>query len=734
MDFYALNKYVIDTATMLNDCSMMEMVASVAQPGQWYVSHWFGLPILHFMRCIDKHMKEREHSENVFYWVFAFACRPHSDTLEICQKPHHFDSYTVMQQCTGMLMVVDDVLSYPDGTRSEPGTIFTRIWTGLEGYLAFKNQNHHKHIGRKERMLFDFAMFRTQDERDDKKKEEKIQKKAKGPTSSSHVRLLLDGLTPEEKRVELIDGPGHGVQMKTLRESMFPISLLAAGLTYHVENCHAHKPKDRIYMLNCFADRVLADVAKVEPDLVPSPNFEKLNRQVRSSIAVKIWRQAAEQGNVEHMGLVKVLSEAEWLESLEMSFRSSKKLSNLDVDFLAQGLPQRLKTLSIDMFSCEYIGDLGLMHLALSLPASLTHLELNCARCTEISHHGFGPLGEHLPAGIEELVLDFGYCHRIDNQGFAKFCHGLGPHMTRLNLCFSDCGLLNDDSHIAMSKKLPAMRHLHTLHLKFLNCTKITDKGFMAMCNKLPHTLQFLQLDYEGCTRLAGDGLAALGRNLSHELHEFHLDLRRLDMTPAWADEVVDTDGDAITDASQIAGMKRSGNKKKVNNDPEFSGLMGDHEIAALIRGLPHFRLTKLYIDLSGCGAGFGDMAIATLGDNMPVHLANLFLNFANCQRITDHGFAALAEGLPRGLRIFSLDFSGCKQIGNPGVAALAAVLPRLLFLLSLNLHVDGTTVADEKKEICADFNKLKAWVPPRGLAAKPAEGAMLVGLSHVTH
>ena len=56
---YDCNTYVILPATAEKECSMVELMASEEQPPHYFVSHWWGEPIVDFLRCLRRHAEAR---------------------------------------------------------------------------------------------------------------------------------------------------------------------------------------------------------------------------------------------------------------------------------------------------------------------------------------------------------------------------------------------------------------------------------------------------------------------------------------------------------------------------------------------------------------------------------------------------------------------------------------------------------------------------------------------------
>ena len=64
---YDCNTYVILPATAEKECSMVELMASEEQPPHYFVSHWWGEPIVDFLRCLRRHAEARRLEYKVGY-------------------------------------------------------------------------------------------------------------------------------------------------------------------------------------------------------------------------------------------------------------------------------------------------------------------------------------------------------------------------------------------------------------------------------------------------------------------------------------------------------------------------------------------------------------------------------------------------------------------------------------------------------------------------------------------
>lgn len=54
VNLYDAVRYVIKPATNARQCSLVELMATRAQPPKWFVSHWWGHPVLRTLHCLEQ--------------------------------------------------------------------------------------------------------------------------------------------------------------------------------------------------------------------------------------------------------------------------------------------------------------------------------------------------------------------------------------------------------------------------------------------------------------------------------------------------------------------------------------------------------------------------------------------------------------------------------------------------------------------------------------------------------
>ena len=74
VNLYDIKERIIKTRTETKQSSYVELIATKAQIPKWFVSHWWGEPIISMIMCLRQHVKDRGLSpEDTFYWICVSA-------------------------------------------------------------------------------------------------------------------------------------------------------------------------------------------------------------------------------------------------------------------------------------------------------------------------------------------------------------------------------------------------------------------------------------------------------------------------------------------------------------------------------------------------------------------------------------------------------------------------------------------------------------------------------------
>ena len=145
---YDACRYVIKPMTAARRASYVEIVALTEQRPKWFVSHWWGEPVLTFIKCVAQHAFSRgeitglkcegdwRHSlkakagpptELAAYWVCAYANNQWDLGSSVTSDPSQTSFYKAIGLSKGTVTVLD-----------HDAITFTRIWCSFEIYTSIK--------------------------------------------------------------------------------------------------------------------------------------------------------------------------------------------------------------------------------------------------------------------------------------------------------------------------------------------------------------------------------------------------------------------------------------------------------------------------------------------------------------------------------------------------------------------------------------------------------------------
>jgi len=236
---YDLNSHVIKPATYDKQCSMVELIATEEQAPEYFVSHWWGEPVVEFLACLEQHAKDRGlHPDYAAYWVCAYAnCQWRlAEELPADAPLDQTPFYRAMSLPTtkGTVSVLD-----------KNGVCFTRIWCVYELFTS---------------LVGDFSSACTYD----------MYTVSGRGDSKVPVGITMGLATVDEDAMA-----------KGLREQHFPIELLDRGISFECREGETTEEGDKI--------RILATIEQ-------NGAAEKLDCIVHSYVAGAGMRRALEEG------------------------------------------------------------------------------------------------------------------------------------------------------------------------------------------------------------------------------------------------------------------------------------------------------------------------------------------------------------------------------------------------------------------------------------------------------
>jgi hypothetical protein len=128
---YDAARYVIKPATYVKQCSLVELIAFGEQVPLYFVSHWWGEPVLNFVKCLEQHAVDRKLGVDSPYWVCAYANNQWKLDDEIGGSLEESSFRKAMKLSFGTVTVLD-----------EGSITFSRIWCGYEIFTSLAGDSH----------------------------------------------------------------------------------------------------------------------------------------------------------------------------------------------------------------------------------------------------------------------------------------------------------------------------------------------------------------------------------------------------------------------------------------------------------------------------------------------------------------------------------------------------------------------------------------------------------------
>ncbi|CAB9514706.1 Kinesin light chain [Seminavis robusta] len=354
---YDLVQHYIVPITKERKCSYVELIAPGPQKPDWFVSHWWGEPILQFVACLEKHAKDRfpaKRPDQIFYWVCAYANNQHSLDEELYQStPDESSFFRAMEQSVGTVSILDKDM-----------VVFSRIWCSFEVVVSLR-QNEMKTFedNNDSRYLYDLYTM-------------------KDTSDGTRAVGLRDG--------DCSRGRGF---------PSFP-----QALDICIQKAKASVPEDRTMILNYIVGRQ-QDQAHESP-LKQHKAYDEVNAVLRGRFAEATYRLALEQGSVPMEKYRAALAQYPGLVKLWMDFRNCPPFAKEARHFIDSALPQHLHTLSLDLDENVFVKlDDGFAN-GLSRLVKLASLSLSLRDCWALESLGSLPASLGRCSSVEVLSLD----------------------------------------------------------------------------------------------------------------------------------------------------------------------------------------------------------------------------------------------------------------------------------------------------------------------------------------
>lgn len=435
LNHYHLSDFIIIPMTMPARCSYVEAVAFSldGQMPSWFVSHWWGMPILEAFSDLRAHACLRSPEScgvTTAYWICTFAVTQYGSALrELPPDPRQFDFFKALLPCQGVLVLVDSGrpgVSYPE--------VFNRTWCVFEVSVATYALSH---------LWMDMAAM----------------------DENGEVQVLTEGLTQKEKFMDNMprESPWQesGRTTRLRREEGFPVRLLRGGLEVDLRSSSASSDADKLGILKAVVGHDAEEENKAKELDLENPLFEAVDKRLRAKFALMALRTAIQQridiSDAGEMPLARAIREDFSAKVIDMNLTSCWQLDDFDARTLATCIPQegQLRQININFTSCYRLTSVNDLLQSIAGTKKLTDVKLDFSNCTGLGYNrcsANGPLGQHCGelisfakgvsgnTSMRKLDLNFQGCHRCSGvvEEAATFMRTI-PQLTDLRVLSPDC-------------------------------------------------------------------------------------------------------------------------------------------------------------------------------------------------------------------------------------------------------------------------------------------------------
>jgi len=464
-NLYDTVHHFIKPATMQRKCSYVELVAEGPQLAQWFVSHWWGEPVVQFIACVAKHLHHRQLAETVPYWVCAYANNQWQLNDELGRTPSTSSFRRALDVSHGTLSILDN-----------SATVYTRIWCDYEVFVTLDKSTWTTH-------LYDIYTWQ------------------KGEALG-----LTDGVAQIDQR----GASWWWEDRKQKRERNFPFELARAAMQIQVQCGEASVEEDRRRILHAICG---SDGAPSQEPPLEHPNYEAVNATLHARFALTSWILALQHGqSIECYARALSVSH---LTRISLSFRSKSYATDAMLKTLAMALPSTLKELCLVMTRCKKVSDEGIVALSgaiQSLPLEHLHLDFAHDLITDSAMEALCP---NMPRSVRNLWLSIGMCNEISDISVQHLADTLGARAVALEQFFVSlvqCPRLTGQSLRCLGPAV-AGRALRSYSLLLGSC-QLEDEDLLVALDCLPQGLEEFFLDCWACKKLSSRVLTALGEKL----------------------------------------------------------------------------------------------------------------------------------------------------------------------------------------------------------------------------
>mmetsp|Transcript_117685 Transcript_117685/g.344674 ORF Transcript_117685/g.344674 Transcript_117685/m.344674 type:complete len:642 (-) Transcript_117685:204-2129(-) len=468
-NLYHLNERLIMPCTAGFKCSFVELVASRAEDQQpeFFVSHWWGEPVVHFVMCLQHFVAARRPSRAVF-WVCAYANNQHDLNGDLADNPAESSFKRALDLSKGTLMVLDS-----------NATPFTRVWCAFEVLISLRQRDK----------TFDFVAF-VPDEASIGPREPQLPEVCGGELRfPGRADIITEGYVPGDHEgkgrrmtVGQVTRPPGPMDIKAAREASFPMSIALRAIKMSVQTASASIDADRVHILSAIAGSRDLDANPPKDH----PNYDAMNSAIRSRFAVAVIVNVARDHPEEVGSFIRAICSDAARAELDLQVPNS----SFDDDMLRE--------------------------LAESLPRGMESLGLGLGG-TPVQDGGVVALGQSLERlrALRSCSL-YVNSRTLTSKAAASLGAGVGAlaNLSSLTLLFTDTKVDNAGAE-SIAQGIASLRQLAYLQLGF-SYTPVTDPGLVSIAAALSgkSSLRHLRLTANN-TRVGSEAAAAVGQCLA---------------------------------------------------------------------------------------------------------------------------------------------------------------------------------------------------------------------------
>jgi len=489
VNLYDLNQSLILPLTERRNCAFKELFTTGDSLPTYYVSHWWGEPVLDFIRCCEYHAERHGFSpDEAQYWVCAYANRQHDLGADLGDDPSKSSFNKTMALARGVLLVCDMNL-----------VVASRIWVDFELYRTVAMQSG-----------LDITMHAN---------------------GSPHL-IAASGL------------PNETPYQKNKREQNFPFALLCKKmLKVELHKGDSSMPIDKVRILNTMIEHRPLDsdevLQRMKEKNLEDPRYQQdlekyaiSDNAIKAEIACKaisvaLSTEGQDYNDFHGFDLLKIIASDTLRKTI--TFNDIVSLDAVDDDVLVT-LVKLTENKSIETFELNAKGCINVTNAALEkleISDTLSNLSLNLGYAKNITNDALIKfISSKLPESLETLDLEVSgyktpegnYLPNRYSTFLEEFANVIPHHLNTLKLNSTlddeDGGL---EGLLQLARSLPSSTV--SLDLTFEQWDNFKSDMIIEIAKALPSTLQNFRICFYNGDHIEDNDMEMLASEISNKVN-----------------------------------------------------------------------------------------------------------------------------------------------------------------------------------------------------------------------